>query len=110
MVSAATASDLTDATLAATHARMAELMVARPGTVARLLRIRLAGGASAGTLLSDLTRQHALDISLVQARVEDIQGVAVGTLFVLAQGAPDAVSQALSALAALDIPVEDIAP
>ena len=110
MVSAATASDLTDATLAATHARMAELAAARPGTVARLLRIRLAGGASAGTLLSDLTRQHALDISLVQARVEDIQGVAVGTLFVLAQGAPDAMNDALSALAALDLPVEDIAP
>ncbi len=110
MVSAATASDLTDATLAATHARMADMAAARPGTQARLLRIRLAGGASAGTLLSDLTRQHALDVSLVQARVEDIQGVAVGTLFVLVQGAPDAVSQALSALAALDISVEDIAP
>ncbi|CAM4206610.1 Phosphate ABC transporter ATP-binding protein [Bordetella tumbae] len=110
MVSAATASDLTDATLAATHARMADMAAARPGTQARLLRIRLAGGASAGTLLSDLTRQHALDVSLVQARVEDIQGVAVGTLFVLVQGAPDAVNQALNALAALDISVEDIAP
>jgi len=110
MVSAATASDLTDATLAATHARMAEMAAARPGTQARLLRIRLAGGASAGTLLSDLTRQHALDVSLVQARVEDIQGVAVGTLFVLVQGTPDAVSQALATLAALDISVEDIAP
>jgi D-methionine transport system ATP-binding protein len=109
MVSAATASDLTDTTLAAAHQRIAELAAARPGTVARLWRIRLAG-ANSGTLLSNLTREHALDISLVQARVEDIQGVAVGTLFVLAQGAPLAVEQALSALAALDISVEDIAP
>src|SRR5690606_28304851 len=110
MVSAATASDLTDATLAATQARMAELAAAQPGTVARLWRIRLAGGASAGALLSDLMRRHALDISLVQARVEDIQGVAVGTVFVLAQGAVDAVDDALAALTALNISVEDIDP
>lgn len=109
MVSAATASDLTDATLTATQARMAEMTAAKPGTVARLLRIRLAGGDSAGTLLSDLTRQHALDISLVQARVEDIQGVAVGTLFVLAQGTEDAMKQALSTLSALAVAVDDIA-
>jgi len=109
MVSAATASDLTDGTLAATRQRIAELAAARPGSAVRLLRVRLAGGAVAGTLLSDLTRQHALDVSLVQARVEDIQGVAVGTLFVLAQGAPAALEQALAGLAAQDIPVEEIA-
>ncbi|MBV7481352.1 methionine ABC transporter ATP-binding protein [Bordetella sp. BOR01] len=108
MVSAATASDLTDATLAATRERIAELQAARPDSVVRLLRLRLAGGASAGTLLSDLTRQHELDVSLVQARIEDIQGVAVGTLFVLVQGTPAALGQALAALAARDIPVEEI--
>src|SRR5690606_20255090 len=81
MVSAATASDLTDATLAAAEQRIADLTAAKPGTAARLWRMKLAGGATAGTVLSDLTRQHALDVSLVQARVEDIQGVAVGTLF-----------------------------
>src|SRR5690606_41102418 len=78
MVSAATASDLTDATLAATRERIAALRAAHPDRAVRLLRLRLAGGASAGTLLSDLTREHALDVSLVQARGEDIQGVAVG--------------------------------
>lgn len=109
MVSAATASDLTDATLAATQQRIAELTAAKPGTAARLWRMKLAGGATAGTVLSDLTRQHALDVSLVQARVEDIQGVAVGTMFVLVQGAPTAVHQAQAALVALEISVEDIA-
>src|SRR3546814_7953529 len=63
MVSAATASDLTDATLAAARERIDALEAARPGSAVRLLRVRLAGGASAGTLLSDLTRQHALDRS-----------------------------------------------
>lgn len=109
MVSAATASDLTQTTLAAAHERITQLAASSPDTVARLWRIRLAGTHS-GALLSSLTREHALDISLVQARVEDIQGVAVGTLFVLAQGAPHAVKQALDALAAVDISVEDIAP
>src|SRR5690606_38178972 len=49
MVSAATASDLADTTLAAAHQRLAELTASRPGTVARLWRIRLAG-ANSGTL------------------------------------------------------------
>ncbi|MCD0504775.1 NIL domain-containing protein, partial [Bordetella petrii] len=79
------------------------------GSAVRLLRVHLAGGASAGTLLSDLTRQHGLDVSLVQARVEDIKGVAVGTVFVLVQGAPNAVAHALADLAAREIPVEEIA-
>ena len=109
MVSAATASDLTDATLAATRERIAALQAAHPDRAVRLLRVRLAGGASAGTLRSDLTREHALDVSLVQARVEDIQGVAVGTLFLLVQGAAQALGQALAALAAQDISVEEIA-
>ncbi|HYG41605.1 MAG TPA: ATP-binding cassette domain-containing protein [Bordetella sp.] len=108
MVSAATASDLTDATMAATRVRIATLQAARPDSAVRLLRVRLAGGASAGTLLSDLTRQYELDVSLVQARIEDIQGVAVGTMFVLVQGTPAALGQALAGLADRDIPVEEI--
>jgi len=108
MVSAATASDLTDATLAAVRARIAALAAAHPGQAARLLRLSLTGGG-ADTLLSELAREHALDVSLVQARVEDIQGVAVGTVFVLAHGAPQSLQNALAALARRDVTVEEIA-
>ncbi|HEY0296905.1 MAG TPA: ATP-binding cassette domain-containing protein, partial [Bordetella sp.] len=83
MVSAATASDLTGATLDVVRERIAALP---PGRAARLLKLSLTG-SSAGSLLSDLARDYGLDLNLVQARVEDIQGVAVGTVFVLAQGA-----------------------
>jgi len=108
MVSAATASILTDATLAAVRQRMQTLAAAQPGSVVRLLRLSLMGTDS-GSLLSDLSRQHALDVTLVQARIEDIQGVAVGTLFVLAQGTPQAVQDTLTALTVRRIFVEEMA-
>jgi D-methionine transport system ATP-binding protein len=108
MVSAATASILTDATLAAVQQRMKARVAAQPGSVGRLLRLSLMGTDS-GSLLSDLSRQAALDITLVQARIEDIQGVAVGTLFVFVQGPPQVVQDALTALAARRIFVEEMA-
>ncbi|MFJ1302639.1 methionine ABC transporter ATP-binding protein [Pseudomonadota bacterium AL_CKDN230030165-1A_HGKHYDSX7] len=109
MVSAATASDLTEGTLTAVQARIAELAAARPDQAVRLWRLKLSGSDATGAVLSDLSRQYALDVSLVQARIEDIKGVAVGTLFVLAQGAPQAVKDAHAALTARDITVEEIA-
>ena len=108
MVSAATASDLTDATLAAAKQRIETLAAAQRPAV-RLLRLSLTGNDASGAFLSDLSRQFSLDVGLVQARVEDIQGVAVGTMFVLVQGAPAAVKDAVAALAARDITVEEIA-
>ncbi|GAB1845181.1 hypothetical protein MyNCGM152_59610 [Achromobacter xylosoxidans] len=75
----------------------------------RLLRLSLTGTDAAVSFLSDLSTQYSLDVGLVQARVEDIQGVAVGTMFVLAQGAPAAVKDAIAALTARDITVEEIA-
>ena len=54
----------------------------------RLLRLSLTGNDASGAFLSDLSRQFSLDVGLVQARVEDIQGVAVGTMFVLVQARP----------------------
>jgi len=109
MVSAATASELTDATLAAVQERIRALTAAKPGQAVRLLRLSLTGTDASGAFLSDLTRQFALDVGLVQARVEDIQGVAVGTMFVLAQGTPAALKDAIAALTARDITVEEIA-
>ena len=109
MVSAATASDLTDATLAAVKQRIATLAADRPGQALRLLRLSLTGDDASGSFLSDLYKQFSLDVDLIQARVEDIQGVAVGTMFVLAQGAPAAVKEAIAALTARDITVEEIA-
>ncbi|SAH91071.1 ABC transporter ATP-binding protein [Bordetella ansorpii] len=108
MVSAATASELTDATLAASRQRIADRAAARPGQAVRLLRLQLTG-SGADTLLSDLTRAYGLALGLVQARVEDIQGVAVGTLFVFAEGEPESMQRALADLARRNIQVEEVA-
>jgi len=110
MVSAATASDLTDATLVATRVRMNALVTAHPATDVRLWRLQLAGEASADTILSRLLREHELDISVIQARIENIKGVAVGTMFMLVQGVPHRVSYALQSLVNVGISVEDIEP
>jgi D-methionine transport system ATP-binding protein len=109
MVSAVTACTLTDATLAAVKQRIHTLARAHPGRALHLLRLSLPGDNASGTFLSELARQYTLDISLVQARIEDIQGVAVGTLFVLVQGVPSALNHALAALAAREITVQEIA-
>jgi len=107
MVSAATACDLSADTLAAIRQRIAERRAAQPGHEVRLLRLSLAGAGD--TLLSDLTRDHGLSLSLVQARVEDIKGAAVGTLFVYAEGAPQSLQDALAGLARRNVGVEDVA-
>ncbi|KAG4080789.1 hypothetical protein HA402_009960 [Bradysia odoriphaga] len=109
MVSAATASDLTDGTLAVVRKRM-DQGAAKPGQTMSLWRLSLAGSEATGSVLSDLARTFCLDVGLVQARVEDIQGVAVGTMFVLVQGAPDAIHKAQAELAGRRISVEEIKP
>ena len=107
MVSAATASELSDETLAALRGRIADAAPARPGQAAQLWRMTLAGGDS-GALLASLGREHAVALTLVQARVEAVQGVAVGTLFVLAEGAPEALAAARGAAHERHAVVEDV--
>ncbi|MFA4912559.1 MAG: NIL domain-containing protein, partial [Burkholderiaceae bacterium] len=109
MVSAATASDLTDATLEAVRQTMQQAAEQRPGQQQRLLRLSLSGLSDTGTLLTGLAREFDLDIHLVQARVEDIQGVAVGTLFIRVAGTPDVLDRAVQSLAQRQIETVDIA-
>ena len=91
MVSAATASDLTEATLAAAKQRIETLAAAQPEPGRAPAAPVADRQRRLGRLPVRSVRQFSLDVGLVQARVEDIQGVAVGTMFVLVQGAPAAV-------------------
>lgn len=109
MVSAATASDLTDATFQAVRARMRDAAAAHPGDAVRLLRLSLGASQGAGDLISDISRRFSLNVKLVQARIEDVQGIAVGTAFVLVQGAPQILEQALTDLATRDVAVQELA-
>jgi len=107
MVSAVTACELEDDALAGVRARIAQAALNQPGLQASLWRMTLAGGDS-GALLSALGREHGIALSIVQARVESIQGVAVGTLFVLAQGPAQALAAARQAAQAMHATIEEI--
>jgi len=107
MVSEATSSQLSEETLTAMQQRIAEVARADDGSVARLWRLRLAGGDT-GSLLSELSQQYPVHLSLVQARVEAIQGVAVGTVFVLAQGTEAALATVRSAAEVRHLTVEEL--
>ncbi len=107
MVSAVTASDLTAETMVALKARVSTLRQGRPADPVVLWRLQLSGG-DAGALLSTLSREHRLDVVLVQARVEDIQGVPVGTLFLLAQGGAAALESAFNFVTTHHATVEEI--
>jgi len=73
------------------------------------LRLSLSGLSDTGALLSALARDFSLDVNLVQARVEDIQGVAVGTLFVTVQGQDSDLNRAIESLAQRQIVTQEIA-
>ena len=105
MVSAVTASDLTQETLAALDTRITHMRAERPGDAVALWRLQLSGG-NAGTLLSLLAREHGMNVALVQARVEDVQGVPVGTLFALVQAGAHALEDALREVATHHATVE----
>lgn len=109
MVTAATASELTGATLDAVRQTMQDAQVAHPDHTQRLLRLSLSGLSDSSALLTGLARDFDVDVHLVQARVEDIQGVAVGTLFVRAAGSQAAVDGVLQALAQRRIATVEIA-
>ncbi len=107
MVSAVTASDLTDETMIALKARIVRMQHLKPGEPVVLWRLQLSGG-DAGALLSILSREHGLEVVLIQARIEDIQGFPVGTLFVLAQAAQSTLEAASAYVMSHHATVEEV--
>lgn len=97
MVAAATASELTAESLQALRRRLDQREAGDGAASVQLWRLRLCGG-EAGDWISRLARDTGLDLTLLQARVEDIQGNAVGTVFVLARGSAAALEQGRQAL------------
>ena len=109
MVSAATASDLTDSTLDVLRQSLRERDGDAPGHARRVLRLSLSGLSDTQAMMSDLARTLDLDITVVQARIEDIQGVPVGTLFMTAGGSEAALDRALPWLAQRRIAATEVA-
>ena len=108
MVSAATASDLTESTREAVRARMQAEGTAHPASSVRLLRLSLSGLSDTDSVLTSLAGEFGLGVHVVQARIEDIQGASVGTLFVTVRGAQDALDCATTALGQRKIDVQEV--
>jgi D-methionine transport system ATP-binding protein len=108
MVSAATASDLTESTREAVRTRMRSEHAAHGGASVRLLRLALSGLSDTESVLTSLAGEFGLAVHVVQARIEDIQGAAVGTLFITVRGPDASVDRAAQALALRKITVQEI--
>jgi D-methionine transport system ATP-binding protein len=106
MVSAAMASNLAAPTVAVVRARIEDLRRTYPQDAVHLLRLSFSGSSQTASLHSELARDFGLEVDLIQARIEDIQGSAVGTLFVLTRGAKARHEKAMASLAARDVAVE----
>lgn len=107
MVSAATASDLTEETLSALNVRMNAMRGQKPQARVVLWRLQMSGGDS-GDLISSLTREQDITLVIVQARVEDIQGVPVGTMFVIAQADQQALNSAYQYISTHHATIQEI--
>jgi D-methionine transport system ATP-binding protein len=108
MVSAAMASNLAAPTVEVVRARIAGLRQTHPLDAIHLLRLSFSGASDTASLHTELARDFGLDVDVIQARVEDIQGTAVGTFFVLSRGAASSHERALASMIVRNVDVETL--
>ena len=98
MVSAATESNLSEDSLEILVARLKTWVQAHPGQDAAIWELHLHDAQVSGGLFSGAAKHEGVSFSLLQAKVEDIKGVAVGKLYVQVQGSAQAILNARQAL------------
>ena len=76
---------------------------------ASLLRLVFAGSESDQPLLSDLVRRFGLDLNIVHGQIDEVQGRPFGTLAVLARGAQEQLTAAVSHLRGAGVQVQEVA-
>ncbi|HET8748409.1 MAG TPA: methionine ABC transporter ATP-binding protein [Ramlibacter sp.] len=89
-------------------ARIRALMTERPAE-AQLLRLAFAGQRADQPLLSDIVRQHGIDLSIVHGQVDEVQGQPFGSLAVFARGAREKIDAATAQLRGAGVLVEEVA-
>jgi D-methionine transport system ATP-binding protein len=90
-------------------ARIRALMTGRPAQEAQLLRLAFAGTGTDRPLLSDIVRQHGIDLSIVHGQVDEVQGQPFGSLAVFARGARERIDAATAHLRGAGVHVEEVA-
>jgi len=90
-------------------ARIRALMSGRPSYESQLLRIAFSGDGADRPLLSEVVRQHGIDLSIVHGQVDEVQGQPFGSLAVFARGARDRIEAAMAQLRHAGVYVEEVA-
>jgi D-methionine transport system ATP-binding protein len=90
-------------------ARIRALMTERPAQPSQVLRLAFAGQGADQPLLSDVIRQHGIDLSIVHGQVDEVQGQPFGSLAVFARGARDKLDAAAAQLRGAGVLVEEVA-
>ena len=91
-------------------ARIRALMSNEPaGEHSQLLRLAFAGNGADRPILSDVIRDHGIDLSIVHGQVDEVQGQPFASLAVFARGARDKLSAATAQLRGAGVLVEEVA-
>ncbi|HSV60261.1 MAG TPA: methionine ABC transporter ATP-binding protein [Variovorax sp.] len=90
-------------------ARIRALMTEQPGEHSQLLRLAFAGNGADRPLLSDVIRDHGIDLSIVHGQVDEVQGQPFASLAVFARGARDQLTAATAQLRGAGVLVEEVA-
>jgi len=91
-------------------ARIRALMTNEPaGERSQLLRLAFSGTGSDRPILSDVIRDHGIDLSIVHGQVDEVQGQPFASLAVFARGAADKLGAAIAQLRGAGVVVEEVA-
>jgi D-methionine transport system ATP-binding protein len=90
-------------------ARIRALMTQAPAQESQLFRLAFAGTGADRPLLSDVIRQHGIDLSIVHGQVDEVQGQPFGSLAVFARGARHKLDAAAAQLRGAGVFVEEVA-
>ncbi len=84
-----------------------ERLEPEPGeTTHPVVRLTFSGDSVSTPLISRLAREHGIDVSILQAKVESIQGRTLGLMIAELMGSASQTRQALTTLESFDLQVE----
>jgi len=81
----------------------------QPARESQLLRLAFAGTGADRPLLSDVIRDHGIDLSIVHGQIDEVQGQPFASLAVFARGARQQLDAATAQLRGAGVLVEDVA-
>ena len=90
-------------------ARIRLLMSEQPARDSQLLRLAFAGTDADRPLLSDVIRDHGIDVSIVHGQVDEVQGQPFASLAVFARGARQQLDAAIAQLRGAGVSVQEVA-